>query len=238
MNVSEKLNKKIIKDFGINLKKYVDDEISSDIFDLITFPKTLLEFIIKSLIIGFIVYVIGFNLIKLDNVDYIFYTIFGLVGNIIITLNLSIYLFLRKIKGDLINIINYTFNFIQRIPDIKNKMNKDNYKVLIRGVFMVIILPNIKKTISDKIPILGFIFNKITSSIFVFLFNRKNDFITDIKEDNTTDDIDIDDNGLDILKDNNFTLILSKIISVFQKPLFFTLIISSIFYVLFIISIW
>ena len=73
----EKLDATIKEELGIDVQEYRNEEVIENFFELLIFPRYVLVWTIRPIIISIIAFLLGFLLFDLVGLDYIIYIVVG-----------------------------------------------------------------------------------------------------------------------------------------------------------------
>ena len=171
----EILSDKIKNELGIDLKKYKNEKVAEKFIELLTFPKYVISSLIWPVSILFLVFIIGFFILDLKHIEYLIY---GIIGQSLFFLNGVFYGLLRlikKIKSDVLEIINYCFQIMKQIISESsqfNNENKETLNLLFKGIVHVVALPMINEAITKNVPLVHKMINTIVTNIFTSISNK------------------------------------------------------------------
>ncbi|WP_103866809.1 MULTISPECIES: hypothetical protein [Aquimarina] len=176
----DSLDIKIQNELGIDLKKYRNPEVVENIMDLLLFPKYILNWTMRPVLISFVIYIIGYFIIDLVHIEYILYAIIGLVLFLITGVLAGLWFLTFKLKSDINAIIQYTLDILKScVVDISKlstnnlKENpKDTLQLLMKGITHIITIPVLTDVISKKIPLIGRLINSIIKRILISISNK------------------------------------------------------------------
>ncbi|MFK7809133.1 MAG: hypothetical protein AB8F74_15125 [Saprospiraceae bacterium] len=171
----QRLDEKIKSELGIDVRKYRDDDVAEDFMDLLLFPKYFASWVLPSIGLMFVLFLLGFFFVDLANIEYLVYAFFGFFLFIGTGLFLGLLLFTWQLKSDLENVADYAMNTMKAgISDVgrfsNNMFTKDRnvLGMLFKGIIFIVTIPMMKRAINKKVPWLAFaivpLFNKILGS--------------------------------------------------------------------------
>ncbi len=176
----EDLYNTIKEELGIDVLKYRNEDVVNNFVDMLVFPKYVINWVSRPILISFVVFIIGFFVFDLVHVEYVIYGIVGLIMFLIVG-TISGLLFLTwKIKSDIRGIVNYSLELMQStlhdIKQLKSHINNGGVKnalgLLFNGIIHVVTIPMITEISSDKIPIFSGIINRIIKKILTIVSNK------------------------------------------------------------------
>lgn len=203
----EQLDQKIQDELGIELKKYQNDEVAESIVELLIFPQYVINWGIRPVLIALLLYVLGFWVVDLTNIDYVVYGIFGLVLFLINGIVGAVLFLMIKMKADFLKILQYSLDILKScVEDMRTaggKVSAGNKKevlaLLFKGVICIVMIPMISKAVSDRIFIIGGILKGIIRRMLFLASDR----------------IKFDDNNLNLeLQEETDP---SKVLKIYQK---------------------
>lgn len=178
----EKLDEKIKTELGIDIAKYRNEEIIANFLDLLIFPRYILNWAIRPILISLVVFISGYYLLDLVHIEYVLYTIFGLVLFLLVGFFSGVIFLTWKIKTDILNALTYSIDILRSIvSDINltgDQITKENRKdvllLLFKGIVHIITIPTLSNVITDKIPILGTVISYFIRKILTLFSNKLN----------------------------------------------------------------
>ncbi|WP_235296201.1 hypothetical protein [Portibacter marinus] len=158
---TEQLKSTIQSELGIDILKYQNEEVAENLMDLLLFPKYILKWIGRPILICLLLYFVGFFVIDLVHVEYIIYAIAGCILFLILGFLTGVIFLTRKLGQDLSSISEYSLglmkNSVLDIDDMGSRVNKSNIKdvlgMLFKGIVFVVTIPMLKKAIDKKVPV-------------------------------------------------------------------------------------
>tara|TARA_B100001059_G_C17815477_1_gene574946 strand:- start:1718 stop:2473 length:756 start_codon:yes stop_codon:yes gene_type:complete len=172
----EKLDNKIKEELGIDVRKYRNEEVSENLVELLVFPKYVISWVIRPILISIVVFIIGFFVFDLVHIEYVIYGIIGLILFLMVGIITGLLFLMWKMKSDIWSIINYSFEIMKSAVTDLNQVNKENRKdvlgLLFKGIIHVVTIPMISKIISDKVPFVGGIVNRIVKNILTLVTDK------------------------------------------------------------------
>lgn len=176
----EALDEKIKEELGIELKKYQNDEIAESIVELLIFPQYVINWGIRPILVALLLYIVGYWVVDLTGIDYVFYGIFGLVFFVINGVVGGILFLMIKMKSDFLKILQYSLDILRScVEDLRTaggKVTAGNKKevlaLLFKGVICIVMIPTISKAVSDRIFIIGGILKGIMRRMLFLASDR------------------------------------------------------------------
>ncbi|MFT4535692.1 MAG: hypothetical protein ACI9P5_003062 [Saprospiraceae bacterium] len=159
------LTAKIINDYDIDINKYRNDDVASAFAELLIFPKYVINWGIRPIIISLILYIIGFSLIDLDNsLDFIAYFSIGFLLFFLCGFLFAIVFLIRKMKNDMGSIMEYSIGILKEatedISDLNEKLSrsekKEGIKLLYLGIMHIVTIPSVTSAIRKQYTFIGF----------------------------------------------------------------------------------
>ncbi|MCF2875557.1 MULTISPECIES: hypothetical protein [unclassified Tenacibaculum] len=176
----EKLDNKIKEELGIDIHKYRNEEVVENFVELLVFPKYVINWVIRPVLISILAFIIGFYMLDLVHVEYVLYSIIGLVLFLLAGFFMGLLFLIWKMKSDMWGIINYSLDIMKSavadINEVSNQTTKENRKdvlsLLFKGVIHIITIPMVSKVVSDKVPFVGGIINRIIKKILTLVSDK------------------------------------------------------------------
>lgn len=175
----EALDLKIQNELGIDLKQYRNPEVVENIMELLLFPKYILNWTIRPVIIALILYIIGYYIIDLVHIEYILYAILGLILFLISGILAGLWFLTFKLKSDVNAIMQYTLDILKSCVVDLSKLSthtlrmrpKNTLQLLMKGITHIITIPVLTDVIVKKVPIIGRLINSIIKKILISISN-------------------------------------------------------------------
>lgn len=175
-----RLKERIQSELGIDVSSYSDKEMAEKILDLVVFPKYVLNWVIRPILIAIILYVAGFFFLDLVHVEYVIYGLAGLGLFLITGFSSGLLLFVQRIKEDLWKIIQFVLEILGRayedVSNVNNSLDganrKEHVSLLFQRVIHVVVLPVLTATIPQKLPVVGWVVSRFLRRIFTVLANK------------------------------------------------------------------
>ncbi len=187
----EKLDNRIKNELGIDVQKYRNEEVVESFVELLVFPEYVITWVIRPILISLGIFITGFFVFDLVHIEYIIYGSIGfglfLANGILIGL-----LFLSwKMKSDMWRIVDYSLEIMKSavndMNQVNNQMTKDNRKdvlgLLFKGIIHIVTIPMMSKVISDKVPFVGGIVNRIVKRILILVSDKVKFDEEDLKQE-------------------------------------------------------
>lgn len=177
----ENLDRRIQDELGIDIKKYRDEDIAENLFELINFPAYVINWTLKPILFSFITFLIGFSVIDLgDKFEYIIYAIAGCFLFLSVGGSFGLTLLIRKLKLDIWKILEYTLDLMKSIivdiDKIKNqitpKSKRNIFTLVFKGIIHLIIIPIWAVAMTEGIPLIGKPIRWLVITIFTFISNQ------------------------------------------------------------------
>lgn len=186
----EQLSLKLKDELGVDLQKYADDEVVENVVDLLIFPKYIINWAIRPVLVAFALWIIGFFVVDLVHIEYIIY---GTLGLFLFLLNGVLFglVFLSwKLKRDIWGIVEYILkvmkNAVFDINQVSGQMGEGNRKevlgLLFAGFVHVVYVPMLSGIVAEKLPLIGRFVNGIIRRTFSLIVNKA-DFEDDLVEE-------------------------------------------------------
>lgn len=173
----EKLNIRIQEELGIQVEKYRNEEVVENFVELLVFPQYVITWIKTPILIAIVIFVIGFFLLDLVHIEYVIYALFGFILFLISGALVGLLFLIWKMKSDIFGIVNYSLDImksaISDLNKVNNQMTDDNKKdvlgLLFKGIVHIVTVPMISKVISDKVPFVGGVVNRVIKRILILV---------------------------------------------------------------------
>jgi len=199
----EELDHKIKAELNIDIQKYRNDEVVQDFVELLIFPRYVINWVIRPLLISVLIFVFGFFILDLVHIEYLIYGIIGFVLFLANGILFGLLFLMWKIKSDLWGIIDYSLEIMKSIVYdsyvVNNQINEENKKdvlsLLFKGVIHIITIPMISKVISEKIPLIAGIVKRIVKQILSLVSDK-----IKFNEENLKQELDIKNEKPNALK--------------------------------------
>ena len=171
----ETLNDKIKNELGIDLNKYKNEKVAEKFIELLSFPKYVISSLILPVLVLFTLFIIGFFIFDLKQIEYLIYGIIGQSLFFFTGVFYGLLKLIKKIKSDIVEIIKYCFKVMKQIISESTQFKKENKQtlnLLFKGVIHVVALPMINKAITKNVPIVHKMINTIVTKIFTVISNK------------------------------------------------------------------
>ena len=157
---SANLKDTIQSELGIDILKYQNEEVAENLMDLLLFPKYLLKWLGRPVLISFLIYLAGFFIIDLVHVQFFIYAIVGFILFLLFGLLLGIVYLSMKLGRDVSSISDYSLGWMKNsvldIDDMSSRVTRSNIKdvlgMLFKGIIFVVTIPMLKRAIDKKVP--------------------------------------------------------------------------------------
>ncbi|WP_405205364.1 hypothetical protein [Aquimarina sp. LLG6339-5] len=176
----EKLDHKIKEELGIDVQKYRNEEVVENFVELLVFPKYVINWVVRPVLISILIFIIGFFIFDLVHIEYVLYGIIGLILFLISGILIGLLFLIWKMKSDIWGILNYSLEIMKSaitdMVQVNNQVNEENRKdvlgLLFKGIIHIVTIPMISKVISDKVPLIGGIVNRIVKKILTLVSDK------------------------------------------------------------------
>lgn len=156
----EVLDHKIKEELGIDVRKYKNEEVVENFVEIMVFPKYVINWVIRPILVAILIYIIGFFIFNLVHIEYVVYGIIGLLLFLAAGLLFGLLFLMWKMKLDMWGIINYSLEIMKSavsdINQINSQINKENRKevlgLLFKGIIHIVTIPMVSKIVADKVP--------------------------------------------------------------------------------------
>ncbi len=178
----EKLDEKIKTELGIDISKYHNEEVISNFLELLIFPRYILNWAIRPILISLGAFILGYFIFNLVHIEYVLYTIIGLVLFLLVGFFSGVIFLSWKIKTDILNALTYSIDILKSVvsdinltgDNITKENRKDILLLLFQGITHIITIPTLSNVISDKIPIIGSVIGFFIRKILTLFSNKLN----------------------------------------------------------------
>ncbi|MFT5618332.1 MAG: hypothetical protein ACI85I_001565 [Arenicella sp.] len=176
----EKLALKISEELGIDVSKYRNPEVAESFVDLLIFPKYVINYTVRPIIFSLLLFLVGFFIVDLVNIQYLIYAIFGLVFFVITGFLAGVLFLTYKMKWDIWGIIDYSLNILKSAvrdlgkvgEHVKSENRKDTLKLLFQGIIHAVTIPMISGAISKKVPFFGRFISQFINKVLTLISNK------------------------------------------------------------------
>ena len=174
------LRNEIKEQLHIDIEKYKNEDVLLKFTELLLFPNYILKLLICPVIIAVIGFIIGFFILDLSIIKLIIYILFGPLLFSLKAILFGILLILRKIKKDVLHIINYSFDILkQAISDLNQIKTDTSFKnlnqsvdLLFKGIMQLVTIPMITKAVNKKLIIGSKTINYLIEKILNLLIEK------------------------------------------------------------------
>lgn len=175
-----KLDTRLKEELGIDVSTYRNEEAVSNFTELLIFPKYVINWTLRPVLISFALYIIGFFFLDLVHVEYVLYALIGLVLFLLSGVFFGLLFLTWRMKKDLWGIIEYSLGIMKRavsdINQVSKQIKPENRKevlgLVFKGVIHLVTIPMLSKVISDKIPFLGKPVNAFVKKVLSLVSDR------------------------------------------------------------------
>ena len=174
------LELKIKNDLGIDLQTYKNEEVVTNFISLLVFPEYIFNWTIRPILIALVLFIIGFFILDLVHIQYVLYGIVGLVLFVFSGLLFGLMFLLNRMKSDIGQIANYSLELmktsVQDLNQVNHQINEDNKKdvlnLLYKGIIHVVTIPMLSAAVSEKLPFVGGLVNRVVKKVLTLLSDR------------------------------------------------------------------
>lgn len=189
---AEILDQQIKTELGIDVRKYRNQEAVDSFVQLLLLPRYVIVWLIRPVLIALAAFILGFFLLDLVHVEYIFYGVFGAPLFLINGLLLGMLLLSWKMKSDILGILNYSLDIMRSaigdINQVKSRTKTGNRKqvlgLLFKGIIHIVMIPMVSTSLSNSLPFFSGVINRFIRRILTTVANRFS-FDTQLLEANT-----------------------------------------------------
>lgn len=232
------LGEKIKNDFDIDVNKYRNEEVVSSFAELLIFPQYVINWGIRPIVAAFLLFLLGFLLIDLDNgLEFIIYLAFGFPLFLLCGFLFAIVFLIRRMKNDLGAIMEYSIEILKEaagdISDFNKNLQqndkKEGIKLLYLGIMHIVTIPSVTGAIKRNNIIVGYPLSWVIKKILTAVGNAVTvkDLENSVKVSYATKDNKYEDQVLEDV--NNESNMLQKVIdmaiSVIEFPFKFVFVI-------------
>lgn len=176
----EQLDLKIKEELGVDVQKYRNEEVVENFVELLVFPRYVITWIIRPIVIAIGLFILGFFVLHLVHVEYILYGIIGLILFVVNGILIGLLFLIWKMKSDTWGIVEYSLEIMKSAVTDMNQVNsqvtaenrKDVLGLLFKGIIHLVTIPMMSKVIADKVPFIGGLVNKIVKKILVLVSDK------------------------------------------------------------------
>ena len=175
----EKLDQRIKDELGVDVRKYRNEEVAENFVALLVFPKYVISWVIRPVLIAIGLFIIGFFLLDLVHVEYFLYGVVGVFLFLGSGLLAGLLFLVWKMKKDMWGIIDYSLDIMKSavndMSQVNNQITAENRKnvlgLLFKGILHIVTIPVISKVIAEKVPIIGGLVSRLVSRILIIVSN-------------------------------------------------------------------
>ena len=175
----EKLDAKIKEELGIDVQKYRNQEVVENFVELLVFPQYIFKWVLRPIPISFLIFGIGFFALDLVHLEYVIYTIVGLILFLLTGVLVGLLFLMWKLKTDIWGIVDYSLDIMKSavndLHQVNNQITAENRKevlgLLFKGIIHIVTIPMLSQVIADKVPFVGGIVNGIVKRILILVSN-------------------------------------------------------------------
>lgn len=176
----ERLDQKIKQDLGIDVRKYRNEEVVTNMIALLVFPEYVITWMILPILVSLALFVVGFFMLKLVHIEYALYAVIGFVLFLVCGLLLGLLILTNRMKTDMWGIANYSLDVMKSavsdLNQVSGQINKENRKdvlgLLFQGITHIVTIPMLATGISEKLPILGTLINPFMKRVITLIADR------------------------------------------------------------------
>lgn len=176
----EKLDNKIKEELGVDVQKYRNEEVVENFVELLVFPEYVITWVIRPILISIGIFIIGFFIFDLVHIEYIIYGVIGLILFLVNGILIGLLFLIWKMKSDIWGIVDYSLEIMKSAVNDMNQVNsqvtKENRKdvlgLLFKGIIHIVTIPMMSKVISEKIPFVGGIVNRIVKKVLILVSDK------------------------------------------------------------------
>lgn len=176
----EILDQRIKDELGIDVSKYRNEEVVENFVSILVFPQYIIKWVVRPLFFSLIAYLIGFGIFDLVHIEYLLYATIGFSLFLIPGALLGLLFLLWKMKKDIWGIADYSLDIMETaIGDIKlvnSQIDIDNkqevHSLLFNGVIHIVTIPVLSGVISEKVPFVGWIVNKLVKKVLTLVSDQ------------------------------------------------------------------
>ena len=243
----EELNERIKADLGVDLSQYRNEDVAEKLVELLVFPLYALSWVIRPVIVAFIMYIVGFFILDLVHIQYLLYGVIGLVLLLVCGVLFGILYFLNRLHKDVETIMNYTLDIAsQSMSDLKKVQTNvksqvtttDSMRLLVSGVVKIVTVPVLSKVLGNKIPLLGgFLAGSIEKILLMIASKFDFDSSVELSEADVKGDKIVEEKNYDRTFDGSsdrITGILDTVMNVVSVPfrvVFFVIMMVTLFFI-------
>ena len=159
----EALDLKIKSELGVDVGKYRKPEVAEAFVDLLIFPRFVITWILRPIIISLLLYIALFFAVDFSAVAVTFYTPFGLLLFLLNGIVYGVIFVMWKLKSDIYSIIEYSLGILKNsVTDLQHigkttvhNNKKETLGLLFLGITHIVTIPMVTTALSNKIPLVG-----------------------------------------------------------------------------------
>jgi hypothetical protein len=175
----EELDQKIKTELGVDIGKYRNEEVVEQISSLLVFPIYVVSWIVRPVLIAFVLYIIGYFIIDLVHIQYLLYAIVGLVFFLITGLFAGLFYLTVRFRNDIRSIMTYSMDILKGIVQDVDALNtttnaanrKEVLQLLFLGTMHLITIPVTGDVVGNRIPFLGGMVSRLVQRVLRTLTN-------------------------------------------------------------------
>ncbi|WP_299104142.1 hypothetical protein [uncultured Tenacibaculum sp.] len=174
------LDEKIKRELGIDVRKYRNEEVVASFSELISLPSYIVSWVIRPILFALLLFIAGYYTLNLVHIEYLIYSIIGLVLYLFAGVSFGLLLLLIKMKKDIWSVVDYTLDImksaVKDLASVNNQITEENKKnvlsLLFKGILHIVTIPMFTEIITSKIPIVGFLLSKLLKKVLVLISDR------------------------------------------------------------------
>ena len=242
----EALDLKIQNELGIDVKKYGNKEAVEKFVDLLIFPKFIIKWGTRPLLLALLCFFAGYFLFDLVNIEVFIYSLIGFALFLLVGVLASVMFVLWKINKDVLNVAQYSLEIMKSslgdLKQVNHQINEENKKdvlsLLFKGIIHIVTIPLMSVVIAQKIPLLGGLVARLIKKMLTILTN-----VIKFEDQLTNEEVDSKDTKSARLlayekmvtaASKNLDQFVNITFRVLKLPIRMLLIITSLFLILFI----
>ncbi len=173
------LDEKIKKDLGIDLSTYRNEAVTNQFFSLLLFPRYIASWVLRPILLSFILFILGYSIVHLVHVEYVIYTIIGLPLFLFCGISFGLLLLIFRLKKDIIEIAKFCLEMLRQIvgdlDQVNGTISEENkqevLRMLFKGIVHIVVIPMLTTVLKRKIPIVGLIISSLFRRVLTFFSN-------------------------------------------------------------------
>jgi len=131
----EQLDAKIKEELGVDFKEYQNKEVVENFMELLIFPRYVLVWTGRPIMISIVIFILGFLLLNLVGLEYLIYIAVGIFLFPITGILIGLFFLTWKMKSDILGILSYSLEImrsaINDIDDVNSKITRENRNCLL-----------------------------------------------------------------------------------------------------------